>query len=43
VQWHVRPLVGLTLTWLFFRASAWAYLGSNPEGVLSLGVYWGRR
>jgi hypothetical protein len=44
VQWHVRPLVGLTLTWASFRGTAWAYLlGSIPEGFVSLGIYWGRR
>jgi hypothetical protein len=44
LQWHVRPLVGLTLTWLSFRTTAWAYLfGSIPEGFLSLGIYWGKR
>ena len=44
VRWHVRPLVGLTTTWLWFRGTAWAYLfGSIPEGFVSLGVYWGKR
>ena len=42
-QWHVRPVLGLTEAWLFFRATATIYLGSSPEAVASLGVYWGRR
>jgi hypothetical protein len=42
-QWHVRPLAALTLTSLLFRATAAVYLGSTPQAVASLGVYWGKR
>jgi hypothetical protein len=42
-QWHIRPLVGVTLAGPIFQATFTAYVGSDPEGIISLGVYWGRR
>ncbi len=42
-RWHVRPLVGLTLTSLIFQLTTAVYLESNPEAVFSFGIYWGRR
>lgn len=42
-RWRVRPLLGLTLAGPLFQATVKAYVGSAPEGAISLGIYWGRR
>jgi hypothetical protein len=42
-QWHVRPLLGLSLTVATVRMTTTVYLESNPEAFVSFGMYWGRR
>jgi hypothetical protein len=41
-RWRVRPLLGATLAGPLFQASVTAYVGSDPEVHVSLGVSWGR-
>jgi len=39
---RIRPLVNVTLAGPLFEVSTTFYVGSNPEGRLSLAVCWGR-
>jgi hypothetical protein len=41
-RWRVRPLLGATLAGPLFQVSVTAYVGSDPEVHVSLGVTWGR-